>query len=172
MEDVLVEMVNLRQFIVDNQAAISDQRQRLKCLTQQVQDYMTENNVKTIANVSGSYTVSLAVSRRQPPLNLGFIRECLDLYIQSAGAHANALDATAFVTEQRKSNTVTVTRVQVRRNNNNNNSNTKTLITMDHGISDHSPDQHDMHDLHDQYNQHEQHDDDQHELHTTHEFAM
>lgn len=133
MEDTLVQMVLIRQRILDTQAAIKQHRDVLKSLTEQVQQYMTESNVKTITNVAGEYTVSLATSQRMPPLSMEFVQDCLLRYLTQAGDRANAVDASNFVFEQRKEQKQLVTRVQVRRAKNGNgiSSNSTQLITPD-----------------------------------------
>lgn len=114
MEEVLVELVTLRERIQQNQVAVKAERERLKGLTEQVQQYMESNNIRTITNVAGNHTVSLVVSQRLPSLTLDFVQRCLLCYLQQAGQGANANDAASWVFEQRKQQRQVVSRVQVR----------------------------------------------------------
>ena len=119
MDDTLVQMVRLRDMINDNQKRIKDDRANLKSITASVLEYMNAKQIKTITNVDGNFTVSLATSQRLPPLNLEFVQACLLRYLETSSNSANAADAANYVFEQRKNNKQTVMRVQVRKQTNN-----------------------------------------------------
>jgi hypothetical protein len=115
MDTTLVDMVRLRQHIMDNQKMVKDLRAQLKSMIEQVQQYMSDTNVQTITDVDGEYTVTLATSQRMPSMSMDFVHACLSRYWTEAGPGANAADAASYVFAQRKEHKETVKRLQVRR---------------------------------------------------------
>lgn len=115
MEDSLVQMVRLRDMINENQRRIKEERETLRTLTSAVLEFMNAQEIKTVTNVDGAYTVSLVKSDRLPPMNLEWVQACLMRYLQSASSFANAADAANYVFEERKNNKQTVMRIQVRK---------------------------------------------------------